>query len=203
MSAEAWSAWYICLLKGTEKTAELWNRVVFIRGFQRSESPEQLFPSLPIASKHIVPIYYSRNSKVKISSDGGAGRAQGTEASALSLLSLKLLGTRQEWVPQFLHCLPKPCQDSEKWKSFKEYRNTECPSQQEGSLHLNLLGGFVPALLTGSPGVGRPRAITNRNLKAPFSGIWSGNQLCQIFSKYLYPTILHSTWKQVILLWLH
>lgn len=81
VSAEAWSARYICLWKGAEKTAELWNRVVFIRAFRRSEPPEQLFTSLPIASKQVVPIYYSRNSRVKISSDGGAGRAQGTEAS--------------------------------------------------------------------------------------------------------------------------
>lgn len=82
----------------------------------------------------------------------GVHRGERERHLFLSLLSLKILGTRQEWgSPQFLHCLTKPYQDSEKWKSFKKYRTTECTSQKEGRSHLNLPGGLVPAPFTGSP----------------------------------------------------
>lgn len=201
VSAEAWSAWCFCLSKGTEKTAELLNRVVFIRGFQWSEPSQQLFTSLPIASKHIMPICNGRNSEVKFSSDGGAGDAQGTGDTFLSLLSVKVLGTRQEWgspVPSL------PFQTlSGLWK-MEVLRNTEAlsaPHSRKGSCMFISWGTCACSVHWITWG-GRHRAITDRNLKAPFSGVWSGNQLCQIFSKYLYHTILQTTWKQVILLWL-
>lgn len=87
-------------------------------------------------------------------------------------------------------------------KNRKVLRNPEplsVPHRRKAGYTLICLGDLclfcslyhLPALLL--PGVERHRAITNRNLKAPMSGIWSGNQLCQIFSKYLYPTLLHTT----------
>lgn len=55
--------------------------VVFIRGFQWSEPSQQLLTSLPISSKHVIPICYGENLEVKFSSDSGTGNAQMREAS--------------------------------------------------------------------------------------------------------------------------
>lgn len=162
VSAEALSAWCICLSKGTEKRAELLNMVVFIRGFQWSEPPQQLFTSLPISSKHIIHICYGRNLEVKFSSDSGESAGEWSICSFLCF-PWKFWGQGRNGVPHFLHCLIKPYQGSEKQKSFKKYRTTECTSQEEGRLHLNLLGGLVPVLLTVSP--------------ASFAVTWGGETL--------------------------
>lgn len=209
VSAEVWSAWYISLSEGTEKTAELLNIVVFIRGFQCTEPPQQLFTSLPISPKHILPVSYGRNFEVNFSSGGGTGGAWGREAPVPFSAFPKNSGDKagMGFLRSFT-VLPNPI---ETLKNGKVLRNTEplsAPHRRKGGHTLICLGDLclfcsldhLPALL--SPGVGRHRAITNRNLKALLSGIWSGNQLCQILSKYLYPMILHTTWKQVILLWL-
>lgn len=173
--------------------------VVFIRGFQWSEPPQQLFTSLPIPSKHIIPVCYGRNFKVKFSSGGGTGSTQGRETSVPLSAFPKNSGDKAGM--GFLHsltALPNPIRTLKNRNVLRIQNTTECTSQKGGHT-LICLGDLclfcsldhLPALLL--PGVGRHRAVTNRNLEAPLSGIWSGNQLCQIFSKYLYRPTLHTT----------
>lgn len=157
--------------------------VEFIRGFQWSEPPQQLFTSLPISSKHIICVCCGRNLEVKFSSDSGECTGERSICSFLCFPS-KFWGQGRNGVPHFLHCLIKPYQDSEKQKSFKKSRTTECTSQKEGRLHLNLPGGLVPVLFTVSP--------------ASFAVTWGGETQSNNLQEFKSSHVRHLVWKSVV-----